>query len=99
MFTWKILDVDATDGLITQAKYHVRTETVETEGYWKFGDPVLRVPFEQVTEEKVIEWVRQDSMQEGKNIIECRLEEQVIALNKQKVIPPWLPQVFTPNLG
>jgi len=57
------------------------------------------VPFEQVTEEMVVEWLKKDAMQEGKNIIESRLEEQVIALTKQKVIPPWLPQVFTPNLG
>ena len=99
MFTWKILDVDATDGLITQAKYEVKTEKVETEGYWVFGDPVLRVPFEEVTEEMVIEWVREDSMRDGKNIIESRLEEQINALGKQKVVAPWLPQVFTPNLG
>ena len=101
--TWKIHDIDATDGLITEVKYSVvATEldtSVETEGYWKFGDPVLRKPFEQVTEEDVIAWVRADSMQNGINIIELRLEEQVVTLEKQKVIPPWLPQVFTPNLG
>ena len=101
--TWKIHDIDAADGLITEVKYSVvATEldtSVETEGYWKFGDPVLRKPFEEVTEEDVIAWVRADSMQNGVNIIESRLEEQVIALEKQKVIPPWLPQVFTPNLG
>ena len=101
--TWKIHDIDATDGLITQVKYSVVAReldiSVETEGYWKFGDPVLRKPFEQVTEEDVIAWVKVDSIRESKNIIESRLEEQVIALEKQKVIPPWLPQVFTPNLG
>ena len=103
VFTWKIHEVDATDELITEVKYSViATEletTVETEGYWRFGDPVLRKPFSEVTEEDVTAWVRADSMQDGKNIIESRLEEQVVALQKQKVIPPWLPQVFTPNLG
>ena len=101
--TWKIHDLDATDGLITNVKYSVVAReidtVVETEGYWKFGDPVLRKPFEQVTEEDVIAWVKSDSMQNSVNIIESRLEEQVVALEKQKVIPPWLPQVFTPNLG
>lgn len=97
MFTWKILDIDATDGLITQAQYSVKSENVETEGYWVFGDPVLRVPFEEVTEEMVINWVREDSMRDGKNIIESRLEEQ--SITKPKVVAPWLPQVFTPNLG
>jgi hypothetical protein len=101
--TWKIHDIEATDGLITEVKYSVVAQEldtkVETEGYWKFGDPVLRKPFEQVTEEDVIAWVKADSIREAKNIIESRLEEQVVALEKQKVIAPWLPQVFTPNLG
>jgi hypothetical protein len=101
--TWKIHEVEATDGLITNVKYSVIAReidtVVETEGYWKFCDPVLRKPFEQVTEEDVIAWVKSDSMQNSVNIIESRLEEQVVALEKQKVIPPWLPQVFTPNLG
>jgi hypothetical protein len=102
-YTWKIHGIEATDWLITEVKYSVIAReidtVVETEGNWKFGDPVLRKPFAEVTEEDVIAWVRADSMQDGKNIIESRLEEQVIALEKQKVIPPWLPQVFTPNLG
>ena len=102
-YTWKIHEVDATDGLITEVKYSVVAAeldaTVETEGYWRFGDLVLSKPFSEVTEEDVIAWVRADSMQDGKNIIESRLEEQVIALEKQKVIAPWLPQIFTPNLG
>lgn len=101
--TWKIEEVDAKDGLITEVKYRVKATQldimVETEGYWRFGDPVLSVPFEEVTEEMVVGWVKQDSMQDGKNLIESRLEEQVMALSKNKVIPPWLPQVFTPNLG
>ena len=102
-YTWKIHDIDATDGLITNVKYSVVAReidiVVETEGNWSFGDPVLRKPFSDVTEEDVIAWVKADSVRESKNIIESRLEEQVIALEKQKVIPPWLPQVFTPNLG
>ena len=101
--TWKIHDIEATDGLITSVKYSVIAReidtVVETEGNWNFGDPVLRKPFDEVTEEDVIAWVKADSIREAKNIIESRLEEQVIALEKQKVIPPWLPQVFTPNLG
>lgn len=101
--TWNIHDIDAINGLITEVKYSVVAReldtVVETEGYWKFGDPVLRKPFEEVTEEDVIAWVKADSIRDAKNIIELRLEEQVIALEKQKVIPPWLPQVFTPNLG
>ena len=99
MFEWKILELQAKDGLITQAKYHVTLsqegKSVETEGHWKFGDPVLAVPFEQVTEQTVVNWIKQEAIQYGKNIIESRLTEQLEALRTEKVLPPWVPQVFT----
>ena len=100
---WKIQEIDATEGLITEVKYSVLAKqldtTVETEGYWRFGDPVLRKPLLEVKEEDVIAWVKADSMQEGVNIIESRLEEQLANLEKDKVKLPWVPQVFTVNLG
>jgi hypothetical protein len=100
---WKIHDIEATEGLITEVKYSVLARdidlTVETEGYWKFGDPVLRKPLLEVKEEDVIAWVRADSMREGVNIIESRLEEQLANLEKDKVKLPWVAQVFTVNLG
>ena len=102
-YKWKIHEIDATEGLITEVKYSVLAReldtTVETEGYWKFGDPVLRKPLLEVKEEDVIAWVRADSMREGVNIIESRLEEQLANLEKDKVKLPWVAQVFTVNLG
>jgi hypothetical protein len=102
-YKWKIHEIDATEGLITEVKYSVLARdidlTVETEGYWKFGDPVLRKPLLEVKEEDVIAWVKADSMREGVNIIESRLEEQLANLAKDKVKLPWVAQVFTVNLG
>jgi hypothetical protein len=38
-------------------------------------------------------------MQEGANMIEKRLNEQLAALKAQRVTPlPWAPQTFTPDL-
>ena len=99
MFTWKILSVIANNGLITEAKYYVLADdgkaTVDTEGYWKFGDPILRVAFEDVTQEMIIGWIKAEAIQYGKNIVESRLTEQLEALEKTEVLPPWVPQVFT----
>ena len=99
MFDWKILEIHAEDGLIKQAKYHVtattEAATVETEGYWSFGDPQVNIPFNEVTEETVVNWVKQEATQYGQNIIESRLTEQLDALAKPKVLPPWVSQVFT----
>jgi hypothetical protein len=102
-YKWKIHEIDATEGLITEVKYSVLARdidlTVETEGYWKFGNPVMGKPLLEVKEEDVIAWVKADSMREGVNIIESRLEEQLANLAKDKVKLPWVPQVFTVNLG
>lgn len=99
MFNWKIISIQAKDGLITEAKYYVIAKdgdySVETEGHWPFGDPVLRIPFADVTEEMVIGWIKEESIQFGKNIIESRLTEQLEALKTPKVLPPWVPQVFS----
>ena len=92
---WRILDIEAKDDVITSAKYYVSNGQVDTEGNWYFtekGD----IPFNQVTEQNVIDWIKEASMRDGKNIIESRLEEQTN--HPVKAIPPWLPQTFTPNL-
>ena len=93
---WKVSEIQATDGLITSAKYYVSTEDngyfADTEGYWHFTEPTLSIPFEQVTEEIVIGWIQAESA----GAIEQRLQEQITAMKvAKKVVAPWLPQTFS----
>lgn len=102
-FAWKIIDIKATNDVIVSAKYHVTaTEgdvVVETEGFWTFVESENKVPFLEVTEEMVIGWIQSDAVRDGKHLITSRLEEQVNALLKHSVVvPPWMPQTFTPNI-
>lgn len=102
-YAWKILDIDAADGLITKARYHVTLQEkgiqVETEGNWFFQEPKLKVPFAEVTEEMVAGWVQNETTEDGKNKITSRLIEQLNELKaKQTTVPPWMPQTFTPEL-
>jgi len=101
-YIWKILEISAENELITHAKYHCTlsddTNTVETEGNWFFIDPVMNVPFAQVTEEMVANWIENASMKDGINVIKSRLEEQLKSLELKTVVPPWKPQVFTFNI-
>ena len=92
---WKILDIEAKDGAITSAKYYVSNGKVDTEGNWYFTEGGSH-PFDQVTEEMVIGWIKAETMKDGKNIIESRIEEQTVT--SSKVVFPWLPQTFTPTL-
>lgn len=101
---WKILGIDSPDGeLITSAKYFASVSDkdliVETEGHWTFREPKLNVAFTDVTEDMIVAWVQAETMQDGANMIEKRLNEQLNALKKQRVTPlPWAPQVFTPEI-
>ena len=99
MFNWKITEVQANDGLINQVKYYVTLEEdgklIDTEGYWRFSDQTIKTPFDKVTEEMVIDWVKEEANQYGENIIESGLTKQLEALKTPKVLPPWVPQVFS----
>jgi hypothetical protein len=100
--TWKILEISAENGLITHAKYFVTVseddKKVETEGNWWFQNPEIKVPFEQVTEDMVAKWIESETFKDGVNLITSRLIEQLKSTSTQSVVPPWKPQVFTPNI-
>ncbi len=98
--TWKILGIKADGDLITQARYFVRAENktaaVETEGNWFFREPKMTVPFDQVTEAMIVEWIKAETMADGNNMIEARLAEQMVNVVEDRPLP-WAPQVFTPK--
>lgn len=100
-FVWKILEIYAKDGVISDAKYLCSVSdgqyTVETEGNWHFPEAGT-VPFEQVTEEMVAQWIEEASMRDGKSIIKSRLEEQLANMEKKPVPAPWQPQIFKPEV-
>ncbi len=104
MYEWKILRITSNDdGLITEARYHVSVEKkkhkVESEGNCFFKEPQLVIPFDQVTEQNVIEWIKEETTQDGKNSVELRLNEQLEALASQRdTVAPWMPQIFTPKI-
>lgn len=100
---WKIKGIKAIDGLITQATYGaVATENdlmVDTEGTWFFREPKLNVAFAEVTEEMMIGWIKAETSDNGQNMVEKRLIEQLKALGQQQDVPlPWMPQVFKPKV-
>ena len=103
-FAWKILEISADGDLITHAKYLVTAEDedgtqVMTEGNWWFQGKEIVKPFSEVTEDDVARWIEEETTQFGENSIKSRLEEQLAYLKKSRVVvPPWLPQIYTPNL-
>ena len=97
---WSITEMNAIEGVVKSVKYLAtlsdNDQMVESEGYWYF-DQNDGNPLESLTEDQVIEWVRQATMKDGQNMVEQRLTEQMNALAKP-VNLPWKPAVFKLDL-
>jgi hypothetical protein len=97
---WNITEMNAVEGVVKSVKYFAQLidndQKVESEGYWYF-DQNDGNPLESLTEDQVIEWVRQATMKDGKNMVEQRLIEQMNALAKPVQLP-WKPAVFKLDL-
>ena len=90
IYDWKILEVKADNGLITEAKYCVSSGLVSAECYWTFKNPVLIKPFAEVTQQDIISWVDHESA----HAITDRLDEQAVTV--EKVDLPWMKNAFKP---
>lgn len=87
-FKMNILEVTAKEGLITHAKYFAEASddenTVQTEGNWWFSDKIIKKPFEEVTEEDIVSWIENETMQDGINLIKSNLNNQLASLKVEK---------------
>ena len=99
-YTWKILKIFSKNELITGVKYKLigdnQTIIIESEGTYNFQDPVLILPFRDVTEAIVIDWLETETMVDGQSHIKSGIEKQFNALEYVEVVAPWLPQVYNP---
>jgi len=97
---WSITEMNAIEGVVKSVKYLAELsdndQKVQSEGYWYF-DQNGGNPLESLTEDQVIEWVRQATMKNGQNMVEQRLIEQMNAMAKPVQLP-WKPAVFKLDL-
>lgn len=102
-YQWKILEVFAKDSIITGCRYHLTGSeddiSIETEGNFYFNEPSEKVPFLQVTEEMMGQWIEQEAVIDGENHIKMGIKKQLEALKSSKPVPaPWQPQIFKPEI-
>jgi hypothetical protein len=97
---WTITELNAIEGVIKSVKYLVEMskdgKNVASEGYWYFEQDG-GLPISALTEDNVIEWVRQATMKNGQNMVETRLAEQLAAMS-EPVQLPWKPAIFKLDL-
>jgi hypothetical protein len=95
MFNWKILEIFAKDGIVNAVKYSCEYEGIETEGICSFSANKAKIPFEQLNEGLVRDWVKKKLTIKGTNLVEANLAKQVAGLDN-KVQIPWRAPTFTP---
>ena len=98
-FTWKILEITEN---ATSVRYFLSANdgvnTVETEGNHTFESGTVNLPFDQIKEANLIDWLVKDTTKDGVNAIKLNLENQLKVMgNSQKVSFPRLADTFTPN--
>ena len=93
-YKWSITNI-VYDGVLKEATYYVvaTNETTDLNGN-------IEKPFMDIQESDIIELIRAESVTDGINVIEHRLDQQLeyISNTKPKTIVPWLPQVFVPTI-
>ena len=92
MFTWKILELFAD---CKGVKYYVQAtdgkNTAESEGNYWFSEGRVNLPFEQIKEQNLIDWI-------DKETVESNLTAQLQAMDSDKKVEfPWLAGTFTPQ--
>jgi hypothetical protein len=87
---WQILELNGADNTVSNVRYKVDHDGIETEGYWHFETPKS---LDGATEESVIEWIRQATMKNGVNAVESRLMEQVES-QLNAIHLPWKAKTF-----
>ena len=102
-YKWKLVEVTAEKGLVTHAYYHVTAtddiNTVETEGNYYFKGNEIKIPYEEVREQTILDWIDKETTVDEVSSIKSRLDEQLLELKKEKTVGfPWLANTFTPNI-
>ena len=98
-YTWKILKVFSDGELITGVKYSMigtdNQTSIVSEGNHQFIDPELNIPFADVTEKDIIDWLEKETFRDGQSHVKSGIERQFKTLIHQEVDAPWMPKTFT----
>jgi len=102
-YKWTLKEVTSENDLITHAYYHVSVtdgeNTVETEGNHYFKGNEIKVPYAEVREKTILDWINDETTIDGISSIKSRLDAQLLELKKDKKVGfPWLANTFKPNI-
>ena len=91
-YNWKILELFADcKGVKYFASANDGKNTVETEGNYYYQNEIINLPFEQIKEQNLIDWI-------DKKAVESNLQAQLQSMDSDKKVEfPWLSDTFIPG--
>jgi transcriptional regulatory protein LevR len=101
MFIWTILDIIAQGETILGVRYKLSLSdgkyTVESEAEHLFKNGTVNLPYADIKEYNLIDWVKSDTNED--NLLQSNLENQLNSLqNSLNNKMPWLANTFTPGV-
>ncbi|CAB4123359.1 hypothetical protein UFOVP42_40 [uncultured Caudovirales phage] len=99
-YEWQILSISENCASVNYRVTGIEgLNTVTSEGNHVFAEGTVNLPFAQIKQENIIDWLEKDTTQNGVSAIKLNLENQLKALKSNtKVDFPWLAGTFTPQV-
>jgi len=99
-FTWKILEVTSIDEVLTHVSYRITaTDTINSvisEGNYFFNEKQINIPFADLKESNITQWIDNETTIDGVSKIKSNLDNQLAILNtSSKKDLPWLADTYT----
>ena len=99
-YLWKILEVTSIDEVLTHARYCVTAtdniHSVESEGNYFFNEKQIDIPFTDLKESNITQWIDNETTIDGVSKIKSNLDNQLAILNtSSKKDLPWLADTYT----
>ena len=99
-YLWKILEVTSIDEVLTHVSYRITaTDTINSvisEGNYFFNEKQIDIPFAELKESNITQWIDNETTINGVSKIKLNLDNQLAILNtSSKKDLPWLADTYT----
>ena len=99
-YLWKILEVTSIDEVLTHVSYRITaTDTINSvisEGNYFFDEKQIDIPFADLKESNITQWIDNETTIDGVSKIKLNLDNQLAILNtSSKKDLPWLADTYT----
>ena len=99
-YLWKILEVTSIDEVLTHVSYRITASdtinSVISEGNYFFDEKQINIPFAELKESNITQWIDNETTIDGVSKIKSNLDNQLAILNtSSKKDLPWLADTYT----